>query len=133
MTPEQVYAEFYYGTYLQQLAEQQLALFRWQNHANEVLLWFVCAITLSGIVLAAAQLYWSFKLGKMPTESSQTEISATSMKIQSPFVGLVILFLSFAFFMLFVHEVYTIKPSSQGSSQTNSQSNIQNNPVVSDY
>lgn len=116
----QEYAEYYYGTYLRGMAEARVELYQWQNHANEVLLWFVCGLALSGVALAALQLCWSFWLERTP-EQSTVETSATGIKITSPFVGIAILFLSFSFFLLFVREVYTIRVEATATSTAQAQ------------
>jgi hypothetical protein len=111
------YAEFYYSTYAPEIARASVDLYNWQNHANEVLLWVVSALTLSGVALAAAQLYWSFKAQIAPGNSG-IETSPGSVKLTSPFVGVIILFLSFSFYSLFVFQVYTIRdPGSDQQSQ----------------
>jgi hypothetical protein len=117
---QQQYIDYYYGTYLPGMAEARMELYAWQNHANEVMLWVVCGLALSGVALAAVQLFWSFKLQQNP-QASTLETSGTGIKISSPFVGVIILFLSFSFFLLFVREVYTIKVPAQGAGYTTGQ------------
>ena len=109
------YVDFYYGTYAPEMARVSVELYRWQNHANEVLLWVVSALTLSGVALAAAQLFWSFKMQVAPT-NTEVETSPGKFKLTSPFVGVVILFVSFSFYSLFVYQVYTIREPGSGES-----------------
>ena len=90
---QQQYVDYYYGTYLPGMAQARMELYTWQNHANEVMLWVVCALALSGVALAAVQLFWSFRLQQNP-QASTIESSSTGIKITSPFVGVIILFLS---------------------------------------
>ena len=124
---QQQYVDYYYGTYLPGMAQARMELYTWQNHANEVMLWVVCALALSGVALAAVQLFWSFRLQQNP-QASTIESSSTGIKITSPFVGVIILFLSFSFFLLFVREVYTIKAPAQSAGYTTGQA--QPSPTV---
>jgi hypothetical protein len=117
---QQQYNDYYYGTYLPGIAQARMELYAWQNHANEVMLWVVCGLALSGVALAAVQLFWSFKLQQSP-QASTIESSSTGIKITSPFVGVIILFLSFSFFLLFVREVYTIKAPAQSAGSATGQ------------
>ena len=117
---QQHYIDYYYGTYLPAMANARMELYAWQNHANEVMLWVVCGLALSGVALAAVQLFWSFKLQQNP-QASTLETSAGGIKISSPFVGVIILFLSFSFFLLFVREVYTIKTPAQNAGYASGQ------------
>ena len=124
---QQQYIDYYYGTYLPGIAQARMELYAWQNHANEVILWVVCGLALSGVALAAVQLFWSFKLQQNP-QASTIESSGTGIKITSPFVGVIILFLSFSFFLLFVREVYTIKSPAQSAGYATGQA--QPSPAV---
>jgi hypothetical protein len=50
--------------------------------------------------------------------TSNLEISASSVRITSSVVGVVVLVISLAFFYLFLQEVYTIQPSGSGAVQS---------------
>lgn len=87
--------------------------FVFQRHENSVLLIIVVVITLSGVLLAALQLLASYQLaasgrGELAGGAELTA-SADAVSFKSSVVGLVILVVSFAFFIVFIREVYTLK------------------------
>jgi hypothetical protein len=83
-----------------------------QAYDERVLLWMVVAITLSGVALAAVQLIASFRLATqgIGNLAEQTELSVErgKLSIRSSLTGLLILICSFAFFWVFVYEIYVI-------------------------
>jgi hypothetical protein len=85
-----------------------------QKYDEVVMLWMVVIITLSGVVLAGMQLVISYNLSKRRNEG--LSIDATEVTVQrdrvvfrSSITGLAILAISFAFFLVFVLEIYTIR------------------------
>jgi len=76
----------------------------------------VVSITISGVILAGLQLFASYKLasvGKGVFEATgEANITSHSMAVKSSVVGVVILAISFAFFLVFVLYVYTFTPAS---------------------
>jgi uncharacterized protein YneF (UPF0154 family) len=89
--------------------------FVFQRHENVALLVMVVAITLSGVVLAGLQLLASFKLATMGKAElaggGELSYSKDSVSFKSSVVGLVILAISFGFFLVFVIDVYELKDS----------------------
>jgi hypothetical protein len=80
---------------------------------ERVTLWLVVSITISGIVLAAIQLFMSFRLalagnGEL-AKDSEFALENTKLSIKSSITGAVILALSLAFFMVYVIWIYTIR------------------------
>jgi hypothetical protein len=111
MTAEEAQARWaahYYGEHLPALAQAKVDIYLWQIPANWVLLVMTVILVLSGAVLAALQLYWSYRLGSFGN-SSELSVDNKALKVASPFVGLLILIVSFGFFYLFVHEVYRVR------------------------
>jgi hypothetical protein len=94
--------------------------FVFQRFENAILLVMVVAITLSGVVLAGLQLFASYKLaihGKGELASGgEISYSKDSISFKSSIVGLVILAVSFAFFLVFVFYVYDLKEGKDNSS-----------------
>jgi hypothetical protein len=92
--------------------------FVFQRHENTVLLLMVVAITLSGVLLAGLQLLASYKLALLGRGelATGTEVSASreSVSLKSAVVGLAILAISFAFFIVFVIDVYALKENRSG-------------------
>ena len=83
-----------------------------QMSENVVLMWMVVAITVSGVTLAGLQLYASFKLASVGkgtlAEGGTLKLENGKVVVQSSIVGVIILAISFAFFMVFVRDVYSI-------------------------
>ena len=83
-----------------------------QSRDGHVLLWVVVTITLSGVILAAAQLAASFQLASSQkasaTPESEFTIEVGKISLKSSIVGLAILSLSLGFFTIFVTHVYKI-------------------------
>lgn len=96
--------------------------FTQQTYDERILLWMVVIITLSGVVLAGVQLIASFKLasvggGATPDGTNESWVHTTEMSLEqgklsvkSSITGLLILICSFAFFWVFVYEIFVIKP-----------------------
>jgi hypothetical protein len=84
-----------------------------QEFDERVNLWLVVGITISGVILAAFQLVLSYRLatiGKGEFGAAQnTTVGAEQGRIslQSSVIGLVILFISLAFFFVYVKWIYT--------------------------
>jgi hypothetical protein len=101
-----------------------------QMSENVVLMWMVVVITTSGVLLAGLQLLASYKLavmgkGELAT-GGEVKLDRGSVVVQSSVIGVIILAISFGFFMIFVKDVYSI---SDTSSVTSSSSQV---PVSSD-
>lgn len=85
-----------------------------QYHSGEILLWMVVAITLSGVVFAGFQIVASYKIaGSTMVEfgndlTGEITLQKDKISLKSSVTGLLILVLSFAFFLVFVKSVYTI-------------------------
>ncbi len=84
-----------------------------QRYENCVLLLMVVAITISGVVLAGLQLLGSYRLAKNGHGEfgggGEASVSVHSVAVKSSVVGVLILAISFAFFLVFVVDVYTIR------------------------
>ena len=92
-----------------------------QRNENVVLLYMVVIITFAGVLLAGLQLYASYKLatagrGEL-AGGAEITYSPQGASFKSSVVGLSILALSFAFFLVFVLYVYTFRdPQNQNAS-----------------
>jgi len=80
----------------------------------------VVLITISGVVLAGVQLLASYKLalaghGGLAGAGSEIHYSASSVSFKSSVIGLTILALSFAFFLVFVIYVYELRDISSAA------------------
>jgi hypothetical protein len=99
--------------------------FIFQRFENRVLMYMVVLITVSGVILAALQLYASYKLaiaGKGAlSDGGELNVNWNSMALKSSVVGVVILGISFAFFLVFVLYVYTLRDDRTVGPQSSSQ------------
>lgn len=85
--------------------------FVFQRYENAMLLFMVIFITMSGVIFAGLQLLASYKLamaGKRDI-SPNSELSYANASFRTSVVGLMILAISFGFFLVFVNGVYTLK------------------------
>jgi hypothetical protein len=85
-----------------------------QKYDEVVMLWMVVIITISGVALAGIQLAITYKLSAARKESLNTEATEITVLrdrivFKSSVTGLAILAISFAFFLVFVLEIYTIR------------------------
>lgn len=85
--------------------------FEQQHLADQVILWMVLVLTLSGVILAAFQIVASTRLGEAAgaePASSELTIERDKLFLRSSITGLFILIVSFAFFFTYILYVYTI-------------------------
>jgi hypothetical protein len=94
--------------------------FVFQRNENVVLLYMVVLVTISGVVLAGVQLLASYKLavlgrGELAGGGSEINYSAHSISFKSSVIGLTILAMSFAFFLVFIMYVYDMRDMSSAA------------------
>jgi hypothetical protein len=84
-----------------------------QDYAEHVILWMVVVITISGVLFAGLQVLASYKLASAGrgdfAQAGEITLEKYKISLKSSITGLFILVISFAFFSLFVIEVYRIK------------------------
>jgi hypothetical protein len=101
----------------------RLDAFVFQRNENIVLLYMVVLLTISGVVLAGMQLFASYRLalagrGELAGGGSELAYSATSVSFKSSVIGLTMLAMSFAFFLVFIIYVYDMREiGSDGASR----------------
>lgn len=80
---------------------------------GKIILWMVVVITLSGVALAALQLYAAYNLSLAGRESISAPqefiLEKDRISLKSSVTGLMILVVSFGFFIVYVMWVYTAK------------------------
>ena len=87
-------------------------VFEWQLFSSKVTFYIVICLVLAGIYFSGVQFHSSLK--KVPNEKEAepkvTEISASAegIKISSPVLGVIILFISLMFFYLYLVYIYPI-------------------------
>jgi len=108
-------------------AEEQTIIddnFVFQRYENQILMFLVIAITISGVVLAALQLLASYRLASAGrgslAEGGEVSLKRDSVVVNSSVVGVVILAVSFAFFLVFILYVYTIPDRTKQEAQVSS-------------
>ncbi len=88
--------------------------FVFQRYENTIIMLMVVSITISGVILAGLQLLASYRLASLGkdvlSETSEVNLSFNRMAVRSSVVGVIILAISFAFFLVFVLYVYTFTP-----------------------
>jgi hypothetical protein len=84
-----------------------------QQVEGRVLLWMVVALTVSGVLMAALQLFAAYRLAAAGhgdlAASSEITLEQSKVSLKSSVTGLLILVVSFAFFIVYVLWVFTIK------------------------
>lgn len=93
---------------------------------GRIVLWMVVAITLSGVLLAGLQLMAAYRLagaGRGEFAASQElTLEQNKISVKSSVTGLLILIVSFAFFMVYVIYVYTSKELRQEAPESRASS-----------
>ena len=94
-----------------------------QYRANGVLMWMVVAVTISGVLLAGLQLWASFRLAvltRVPFGDNNSEIvvKRDQLVLKSSITGLLILVVSFCFFLVFVFYVYRFDTAANPTTPT---------------
>lgn len=105
------YAEAYYA-HLAKMNEITEGKFVWQDRASNVTLWLVAFVVVSGVGLSFFQIWIAFHQppgASAGTGDTTIEASATSFRVTSSVVGIVILVIATGFLYLFLKEVYDIK------------------------
>ena len=83
-----------------------------QYRSSAILMWMVVVITLSGVGLAAIQLFASYQLAaqtKYTVVESELSVERNKLILKSSVTGLFILAISFAFFLVYVTNVYQLQ------------------------
>jgi hypothetical protein len=84
-----------------------------QETEGTILLWMVVGLTLSGVVMAALQLFAAYRLSQVGrgelAAASEILLERSKVSLKSSVTGLLILIVSFAFFIVYIIWVFTIK------------------------
>jgi hypothetical protein len=88
-----------------------------QYYAEKVSLWMVVFVTVAGVFLSAFQLWTSYTIAKLSagqsTDSHELTLETGRIIIKSSAIGLMVLFTSLAFFLVFVINVYKLEEVKQ--------------------
>lgn len=88
-----------------------------QYYMEKVALWMVVFVTVAGVLLSAGQLATSYKLASRDigagAESHEMTIENGRVVIRSSAIGLMVLFISLVFFLIFVLKIYKIDETKQ--------------------
>jgi hypothetical protein len=85
----------------------RMSMYRWQERVATGIVLIVSALTVYGVGLATYQLVTAMKLGKA-IKDAKIEISATKLVATTSSVGLIVLFLSLAFFAVFAKLIFPV-------------------------
>jgi hypothetical protein len=95
-----------------------------QQTEGRIILWMVVAITLSGVALAGLQLVAAYRLASAGhgdfASAQEVTLEQNKISLKSSVTGLMILVISFAFFMVYVVWVYTVKELKQDPAKASS-------------
>jgi hypothetical protein len=120
--------QIFNGLYLEDFTIRRNKFIR-QELDERINLWLVVVITISGVALAAVQLFLSYKLAVQGrsemAKDSELAIEAGKISLRSSITGALILALSFLFFMVYVYYIYSIREISY-QSPTNLQAPTEN-------
>lgn len=83
-------------------------VFEWQLFSSRIIFATVILLVASGIVFAAIQFRAGLKRPRAAADATQIDLSAGSVKVSSPVLGVIILVISLAFFYLYLVYVYPI-------------------------
>jgi len=83
-------------------------VFEWQLFSSRIIFATVILLVASGIMFAAIQFRAGLRRPHASTEATQIDLSAGSVKVSSPVLGVIILVISLAFFYLYLVYVYPI-------------------------
>ena len=104
---------------INQLSDSSInrGLYIHQRFENNVVLFMVVLITLSGVALAGAQLLTSYNLAAtghtLGDGATDLSLEQGKLSIKSSVTGLVVLAISLGFFSLYIFQVYKILPSAE--------------------
>ena len=105
---EQTYAKKYYEQEAG-VRDAEVAAYRWQIIAASWILGLVYFLTVAGVLFCGYQLWRSARLSKLPQTAVEMELSLSKLKLQTSAIGVVVLFISYAFLLVFTREIYQIR------------------------
>ena len=108
------------GYYEQELKfrEVELSIYRWQITAANAVLYLVGLLTLSGIVFSGYQLWRVNRISKAPPAGVELELSLSRLRVQTSVIGAIVLFVSYAFLLVFTRDIYTIRKIEQAAGKS---------------
>ena len=115
MAVEDAYARRYYEQEAE-LRDVEIAIFRWQISAANVILILVVLLTLAAIVFCAYQLWRSSRFSKLPPNLVDVELSISRLKFQTSLIGVVVLIASYGFLIIFTREIYQLRAVDRAAS-----------------
>jgi hypothetical protein len=91
--------------------ERNQAVYRWQDLSTKLIFAAVLLLVFAGVAFSGIQFFKGFRTKTAKGEApavSQVELSAKGIKVTSPFLGVIVLVVSLAFFYLYLVYVYPI-------------------------
>lgn len=84
-------------------------IFVWQESVSYWIAVVVLGMVVSGVVFSGVQLVMAMR-AKTPPGNIELEASMKNLRLTTSVTGVAVLVISLAFFYLFIHDVYTLKP-----------------------
>lgn len=84
-------------------------VFKWQLLSGKLIFVIVIGLVISGMVFAAIQFRHGLKTDQTEDVATQVELGTKGIKLSSPILGVIILFLSLGFFYLYLVHIYPIE------------------------
>lgn len=105
---EAAYTQRYYVQEAE-MRDVELAIYRWQITAANVVLGLMSLLTVAAICFCGYQLWRSQRLSKVPPAQIEIEVSVSKLKMQTSLVGIAVLVAAYGFLLVFTREVYQLR------------------------
>jgi len=96
-----------------EMREVELAIYRWQIWAANVVLALMGLLTVSAVVFCGYQLWRGQQLSKLPSNLIEMELSVSKLKLQTSVVGIAVLVAAYGFLIVFTREIYQLRSVEQ--------------------
>ena len=84
-------------------------VFKWQLLSGKLIFVIVLGLVISGVVFAAIQFRHGLKTDQTEDVATQVELGTKGIKLSSPILGVIILFLSLGFFYLYLVHIFPVE------------------------
>ena len=105
---DRAYLHSYYKQEIE-FRKVELDIYRWQITAANAVLFLVGLLTVFGIIFSGYQLWRVNRIPKAHLAEIEIELSLSKLRIQTSIIGAIVLFVSYAFLLVFTRDIYTIR------------------------
>ncbi|WP_457447128.1 hypothetical protein [Roseateles sp. P5_E4] len=92
-----------------EIRDVEISIFKWQIWAANVILFLVGFLTVAAVCFCGYQLWKSTRLSKLPANLIEVELSVSKLRLQTSLIGVMVLFVSYAFLLVFAREIYQVR------------------------